>query len=116
MTTTDTEPTTDTAATVEPVELEKMDLGAFLDRLRELGQAADPDNPVPLVTFTGAIYPTPDGGLILAARVPDGPFQGESWFTAKPGMIRAIAALFGGGSVMDRARTLTGGRKGKRNA
>jgi hypothetical protein len=84
--------------------------GQFIQLMADAA-AANPDQPTPLAAGTFVAYPMPDGGLMFVTNVMEGPFAGQQHHRIPPGMIRAAATLFGGGSKVDAIKGLIGRRK-----
>lgn len=79
---------------------EELTIGDLLAQLAQLATVTDGDgNPIPVAAGTFAFYPTPAGGLMIVTECADGPFEGLHRHEVKPGMIRAVGALAGGGPL-----------------
>jgi hypothetical protein len=61
--------------------------------------AANPDSPEPLMQGTFALYPTPDGGVMMVAAVPEGTMAGVHHYHMNPRLISGAAMLFGGNKM-----------------
>lgn len=93
----------DTPATVEPDDAQpQVELADMVERLRQAAANRDADAPpTPLFAGTFAMYPTPEGGMVLVVDAVEGPSgPGEYRLHARPGMVRALAAFMGGGGKL----------------
>lgn len=59
----------------------------FMAELESAAAAANPETPMAQGTF--AIWATPGGGFVIAARVADGPYAGEYQRHISPRIIKA---------------------------
>jgi hypothetical protein len=74
------------------------DLGDLIEFMRTKA-AEQGDNPAPLMQGTFALYPTPEGGVMMVAAVPAGPMEGIHHYHMPPALMRGISVLFGGNKV-----------------
>jgi hypothetical protein len=81
-----------TAADVDPTPTDMVGLIDFL----QAKAAQDGDTPTALMEGTFALYPTPDGGLMMVAAVPTGPMEGVHHYRMNPAIMKGMAMLFGG--------------------
>lgn len=72
------------------------DLAQMLEGLAAIARASD--EPVTLAAGTFAVYPTPDGALMLVMQVDEGPMASPEPQRARvpANLIKAMAALAGG--------------------
>jgi len=97
---------------IDPDAITADDLGSFIEAAAAQA-AADGDTPTPLVAGTFVMYPMPDGGVLAVTNVADGPMAGEKRIRIRPGMIRAVGLLSGGGkgSKMAALKALAGRKR-----
>jgi len=89
------------------------DVPGLLRQLATMANRVDEDGRVlPFAAGTVAFYPTPTGGIYAVANIIEGDpsILGEQRGEIPSGMIRAMAAIMGGGPVA-KMRGIFGGRK-----
>lgn len=74
--------------------------------------AENPDAPEALMQGTFALYPTPAGGVMMVAAIPEGPMQGVHHYHMNPSLMQGASILFGGGSKLTAVKGLFKRRKG----
>lgn len=85
---------TDTPA--PDVDSSPVDIGSLLNEFSRV--ARESDSPVLLAAGTFAIYPMPDGGMMLVMKVDEGPMAADEPHRARvpAALLRAMGALAGG--------------------
>ena len=86
------------------------DVAALIDELAAKA-AAEADSPTPLAEGTFAMYAMPDGGIMMVAAATNGPMEGVHHYRIPPAMMKAVAALAGGGSKLSALKGLLPGRR-----
>lgn len=92
------------------------DLGKEVELTDLMGELAEiareqKDNPQPVMAGTFAMYPMEDGGVMVVMSGDVGPVIGVQHVRMRPGLMRAINVLAGGGSKLAALKALRGGRK-----
>lgn len=73
-----------------------IDVNELLEQVKAKAAEAGDDTPEPLMQGTFAMYPMPDGGVMVVSHVPAGPMEGTHHHRIPPGLIRVGATLMGG--------------------
>jgi hypothetical protein len=90
---------------MEPDGVNPADIVEFVNGLAAMAEA-NRDQPEPIAAGTFALYPMPDGGMMFVTDVQGGVMQGIKHHRIPPPMIRAAAALAGGGSRIDALKAM----------
>lgn len=121
MTTVDKRPDAAPAEYIDPEDpdaaINPSDVSSIIDTMRQLavGNAARAKQglePVPIAGGTFAMYPMEDGGMMFVTSCPDGQLlEGTKYTRLRPGMLRAITTLMGGGSKVAAVKALFSDRR-----
>lgn len=81
-------------------------VGDFISEMAGLAKASAGGPLAPIARGTFAAYPMEDGGIMFVTNVEDGPLAGVKHNRIKPGLIRAISVLAGGGGKLAALRAM----------